>query len=121
MWLYSIGHWYHPVPYPTEEALLLHAVGRPADVGHGHHRHGAVPHAFLATPNSKPQPADYPVQSPTLVFPLARYQGEEDTLLANHCHLVNFVPDGCFVPVVCRGYLVFGIVFAAAELAAYER
>ena len=79
-----------------------------------HHRHRADHDAFLATPDGEPKPADYPVQSPALVLPLARHQRAPNPLLDDNRHTVHSVPDRRSFPIICRGHLGFGIMFAVS-------
>jgi hypothetical protein len=99
-----------------EDAKHLYSLGRSADAGNRHHRYRVDTHAILATSDGKSKPPDYPVQSPALALPLACYQEKEDHLLASDCHIVYSVSDRRPVPVVRRGYLELGIVFAATML-----
>ena len=108
-----------PVLHPMEEALHIRRMGSVADAGNRHYRHYAVPDALFATSNGQSKPADHPVQSPALVLPMVCYQKKEDHLLAHYSRIVLPVPDRRPVPVVCRGHLVFGIMFADTKYTSY--
>ena len=115
----TFGRWFRFVRSPMEVAPRLRAMGSPADVGNRYDRYCAVLDALLATPHRKPQSANHSVQSPALAVPLARYQRQKDCLLAHHSSIVLPVPDRRPIPVVCRGHLEFGIMFAATKCTSY--
>ena len=95
------------------------AMGSPADVGNRYDRYCTDTDVVLATPHRKSQSANHSVQSPALAVPLARYQRQKDCLLAHHSSIVLPVPDRRPIPVVCRGHLEFGIMFAATKCTSY--
>ena len=79
----------------------IRAVGSPIDVGYRYYRHCAILDALLTTSHREPQSSDYSVQSPALAVPLARYQRQEDYLLAHYGRIMLPIPNRWPIPVVC--------------------
>ena len=99
--------------------MRIHRLGSTADGSLGHRRHRTDADALLPSPHGESQPADSVLQPHPLAIPVASHQRQADTLLAYCRCTVHLVPHRRSVPELCRGHLVFGIMFAATVYTPY--
>ena len=103
-----------------EKTICLCHLGFTTHDYNRHYRHHIDRDDFLTASNGESKSTNYLIQPPTVVLPVACSEETTDMLLAHHHCALCVILRWCLFPVLRRGHLDFGIMFAFTEYTSFE-